>query len=535
MADRPHEAGGKRPCSADGPAGVLTATCMHREIRRNTGDLPRHQPAAREGEAGPQEDSERPILPLKPGNPGGGKGPRVTVIAGSGESREIGHMGLSTPPKVRKLQAALHAKAKGSPDFRFYSLYDKLYREDVLAYAYRRCKANGGAPGVDGRTFSDIESYGRQGWLGELAKELKDKTYRPKAVRRAWIPKPNGKRRPLGIPTIRDRVVQMAATVILEAIFEADFQPEQHAYRPNRGAHDAIRQVHRSVSRGYREVVDADLSGYFDSIPHAELMKSAARRVSDGPMLHLVKMWLQMPVEETDRKGKIHRSTRARDEGRGTPQGAPISPLLANIYMRRFLVAWKVLGLQKALRAHIVNYADDFVICCRGSAREAHQAMGQIMEKLRLTVNTEKTSICRLPEESFEFLGYTIGRCYSPQTGKSYIGTRPSRKRLKRVFQAVRELTAPEWLPVDVREVVGKLNRLLAGWANYFCLGPVSKAYRAVDAHVRKRLRHWLRRKHQESAGGVRRWPDTYLHGHLGLIRLTERTRSLPWAKGMRS
>lgn len=459
---------------------------------------------------------------------------------GSSPAQEAARAGrlavsLTTPPKVRKLQAALHAKAKEEPEFRFYSLYDKLYRMDVLQFAYQRCKANRGAPGVDGCTFRDIESYGRKKWLGEVAKELREKTYRPQPVRRVWIPKPNGKQRPLGIPTIRDRVVQMAAVLVLEPIFEADLQPEQHAYRPDHSAHDAVRQVHGLLSRGHTEVVDADLSGYFDSIPHAELMKSVARRVSDGQMLHLVKMWLQMPVEGTDGEGNTHRTTCARNEGRGTPQGAPISPLLANIYMRRFVLAWKVLGFEERLDAHIVNYADDFVICCRGTAAKADRLMRKIMEKLKLTVNEQKTSICRVPEESLDFLGYTIGRCYSPKNGRSYIGTRPSRKRLKRLFQAVRDLTDPRWLPENPETVVRRLNRLLAGWANYFCLGPVSKAYRAADAHARKRLRHWLRRKHKVRAGATRRWPDSYLEGRLGLIRLTERTRSFPWATGVRA
>ena len=209
-------------------------------------------------------------------------------------------MSLAPPPKVQKLQAALHAKAKRSPDYRFYALYDKLYRADVLWHAYRCCLVNEGAPGVDGKTFQDIKAYGEDRWLDELAEELRTKTYRPQPVRRVYIPKPDGKQRPLGIPTIKDRVVQMAAVLVLEPIFETALQPEQHAYRPGRSALDAVRQVHRLLSTGHTEVVDADLSGYFDSIPHAELIKSAARRISDRHVLHLLKMWLQMPVEEID-------------------------------------------------------------------------------------------------------------------------------------------------------------------------------------------------------------------------------------------
>jgi len=442
---------------------------------------------------------------------------------------EIG-VSLETPQTVRKLQAALHAKAKGSPSFRFYSLYDKLSRADILAHAYAACKANRGTAGVDGQTFADIEAYGTERWLGELAEELRDKTYRPQAVRRVWIPKPNGKQRPLGIPTIRDRVVQMAAVVVLGPIFDADLQPEQYAYRPGRSALDAVQKVHRLVNNGHTEVVDGDLSGYFDTIPHVELVRCVARRISDGAMLHLIKQWLTTPVEETDGRGHCHRTTRNKDEGRGVPQGAPLSPLLSNLYMRRFVLGWKVLGHEKRLDAHIVNYADDFVICCRGTASEASRAMRNMMARLRLTVNEDKTHTCRLPEETFDFLGYTIGRWYSPRTGRAYLGTRPSKKKVQRLFARISEMTSRRTLLQDAQVVTGQLNRLLCGWANYFCLGPVSKAYRAVDAHVTSRLRRWLCAKHKVSSGGYSRYSDRYLTERLGLVRLPLLPRRYPCA-----
>ena len=350
-------------------------------------------------------------------------------------------MSLSPPAKVGKLQAALHTKAKNSPDYRFYALYDKLYRRDVLDFAYTRCRDNDGAPGVDRQGFRDIKEYGVDRWLDELAEELRSGTYQPQPVRRVYIPKPDGKQRPLGIPCIKDRVVQMAAVVVLEPIFEADLEPEQHAYRPGRDALYAVRRVERHLRTGHTEVVDADLSGYFDSIPHAELMKSVSRRISDGRMLRLIKMWLETPVEETDAKGNRHRTTRNKDQGMGTPQGSPISPLLSNIYMRRFVKGWRTGGHERRLDAHIVNYADDFVICCRGTAEEAMNVMRAMMSKLKLTVNEKKTRLCRLPEETFDFLGYTLGRNYDCRTGEPYLGPRPSRKKIERLCREIHELT----------------------------------------------------------------------------------------------
>jgi group II intron reverse transcriptase/maturase len=441
-------------------------------------------------------------------------------------------MSLTPPTKVQKLQETLHVKAKESPDYRFHQLYDKVYRRDVLEYAYRCCSANGGAPGVDGQTFADIEKYGMGRWLDELTEELRKKTYRPEAVRRVNIPKPGqlGRTRPLGIPTVTVRVVQTAALLVLEPIFEADLQPEQYAYRPNRSALDAIRAIHALVNTGHTEVVDADLSGYFDSIPHSELMKSVARRVSDRHILHLIKMWLIAPVEETDERGRKQRTTRNKDLKRGSPQGSPISPLLSNLYMRRFILGWKVLGHEKRLGAKIVNYADDFVICCRGSADRAMTTMRAMMQKLKLTVNETKTHVCRLPDEAFDFLGYTIGRCYSTRTGRAYLGTQPSRKKVLGLCREISEMTGRRWTLLDAADRVSRLNRMLVGWANYFCLGPVSKAYRIVDRHVRHRLRQWLCAKHKVQGQGTSQYPDEYLEQTLGLVRLQVRTRNFPWA-----
>ena len=440
-------------------------------------------------------------------------------------------MSLQAPTKLQKLQQTLHAKAKESPEFRFYALYDKIYREDILAHAYRLARHNGGKPGVDGEDFSDIEAYGVERWLGERAQALKEKRYRASPVRRVFIPKPNGKQRPLGIPTIRDRVVQTAAVLVLAPIFEADLQPEQYAYREGRNAHHAVRHVHKLLNTGYTDVIDADLSGYFDAIPHAELMQSVARRVSDRHVLALIKQWLVVAVEEDDGHGRRKRTTRAKDSKRGIPQGAPISPLLSNLYMRRFLLGWKTLGLEDRLHARIVNFADDFVICCRGTGQQAMDAMRAMMDRLKLTVNEAKTGRCRIPQEHFDFLGYTFGRCYSTQTGRAYIGTRPSKKSIQKVCRTISEATSRRWLLTDSEDRVVTLNRILVGWANYFSLGPVSKAYRSVDSHATERLRRWLRKKHKQPGQGTARFPDEHLYDDLGLRRLSVRTRDFPWAK----
>jgi RNA-directed DNA polymerase len=427
------------------------------------------QPDSREGQDGPSGVAERPVVPRTPGNAGRGKGPWFQTQGMTKTTAGRLAMSLTPPVKVGKLQAALHSKAKDAPDYRFYALYDKIYRRDILEYAYIRCRVNDGAPGVDGQTFEMIEALGVDRWLDELTEALRNQTYQPQAVRRVNIPKDGqpGQFRPLGIPCLRDRVVQMAAVLVLGPIFEADLQPEQHAYRPDRSALDAVKEVETLLRWGYTDVIDADLSGYFDSIPHGDLMKSVSRRISDGRVLRLIKMWLETPVEEIDDQGRRHRTTRNKDEAKGTPQGSPISPLLANIYMRRFILGWKTGGHAQRLKARIVNYADDFVICCRGTADEAMIRMRSMMSKLKLTVNETKTRTCRVPEETFDFLGYTFGVCHNRRTGQAYVGAKPSKKKIQRLCREISDVTSRRWLLLPVEDVVTHLNRKLRGWGNY--------------------------------------------------------------------
>jgi RNA-directed DNA polymerase len=441
-------------------------------------------------------------------------------------------MSLPTPSEnVEKLQTSLQTKAKAEPAFRFYALWDKVCRLDVLHEAYRRCRANAGAAGVDGETFGKIDAQGPERWLARLREELTSGRYVPKPLLRVWIPKSNGGQRPLGIPTIRDRVVQMSAVLIIGPIFEADLLPQQYGFRPGLDAKMALRRVYWHVTQhGRREIVDADLRDYFTSIPHSPLMRSLARRISDGRMLRIIKSWMTAPVVEVI-GGQPVQTTEAKRTRRGTPQGGVISPLLANLYFRRFLLAWHNHGHRDQLDAHIVNYADDFVICCRpGNAEAAMARMTALMTRLGLAVNATKTRIARLPEEAFDFLGYTVGRFHG-KDGRPYIGTRPSRKAVKSLLRRIHGRTTRQWYPDDPASTVGRISSILRGWCGYFDQGPVVKIYDLIRAYTERRVRRWLVRRTGRKGTGFRQIPDEYLYETLGLYAVPRRRVDLPRAK----
>ncbi len=519
--------------------GVRGAARGHGE-GRNTRDPSAQSGSGQRGSYKPsvkasaaQRESEGAVLLwiAATNNAAGGKGPCGDHV-GDARTREgmTGKTGSNSPgghrpaDKVRQLQRRLWVAAKRSPERRFHALMDRVWRADLLWEAWRRVKRNRGGAGVDGETLAAVEQYGVERMLSELASALRAGRYRPPPVLRRYSPKADGRRRPLGIPTVRDRVVQMAVTLVLEPIFEADFDDSAYGYRPKRSATDAVRAVHAALCDGYTDVVDADLSKYFDTIPHQELLQSVARRVVDRHLLHLLKMWLKVPVEERDDQGKRHMSGGKRST-RGTPQGGVISPLLANIYMHRFLRAWRERGKDQQYQARVINYADDFVILSRGHAAEALAWTRWAMTHLGLTLNETKTCLRTAPRESFDFLGYTFGQARYRKTGQTYLAARPSTRSVQRLKRAVRAQLRPgnqeSWPAVRTR-----LNRTLRGWATYFRYGSRATAGRAVDNYVYASVRHFLRRRHKVPTRGTRRFSAEQVFGPLGVYRM----RPLPSA-----
>lgn len=427
------------------------------------------------------------------------------------------------PPKLAALRQKLAQKAKQQPQFRFYSLYGGVIDKDTLLAAWWKVCSNGGAAGVDGISIEQIvrKENGEQSLLQEIGEELRAKTYRPEPVKRVYIPKANGKMRPLGIPTVKDRVVQMAVLLILEPIFEADFVDCSYGFRPGRCAHQALEQIRQHLLDGKTSVYDADLKGYFDTIPHDKLMACVKMRVVDGSVLKLIRQWLEAPVVEPPEKPGDKPTVKRNDKG--TPQGGVISPLLANIYLHWFDKAFhRTDGPAHWAKARLVRYADDFVVLARHQSQRLRQHIEDKLEKwLKLELNREKTRVVNVRKESLDFLGYTF--CYVHSRlypGTKVLSMRPSAKAVQRQKDALRWLTSAAMRTVPVTELIGRINRQLRGWGNYFGRGYWKDAFHEINGHVQVRLAVHLRNKSQRRYR-VPEGQTLYQHlQSLGLIHL---------------
>lgn len=394
---------------------------------------------------------------------------------------------LTNIEKIREFQRKLYDKAKTNPKYRFYTLYDKTYRTDILEEAYRKAKANGGACGVDGETFEDIETNGRAEYVAILQKELKEERYKPKPVKRVYIPKANGKERPLGIPTVRDRIVQTAFLLVLEPVFEADFTESSYGFRAKKSAHGAVREIYKYLNWGCEEIYDVDIEKYFDTVDHWKLIRLLAQRISDGQILHVIKQWLSCGYIEDNQ----HRQSK-----QGTPQGGVISPLLANVYLNPVDKAFERGGINNISKGsiHIVRYADDMIILAQKNLDKGIDLLESYTKRLGLSINKEKTRRLNLKEDKkVEFLGFQFQRVESRKTKSRLILVYPSPSSQKRCKDKIRKLISHS-LPLKIGDQIRNVNKFLVGWTNYYRLGNSSKVLNQICHYVNKRVRHLIQR-----------------------------------------
>lgn len=437
---------------------------------------------------------------------------------------------LETPDRIRELQRKLYRKVKQEPNYRFYLLYDKVYRRDILSHSYRLVRANKGASGVDGLTFESIEEGegGAEKYLDEIAEDLERKTYRPMPVRRVYIPKSDGRQRPLGIPTIKDRVVQMAVKLVIEPIFEADFEDNSYGFRSKRDAHQAMDDVSLQLRMGKTQVIDADISKYFDSIPHDKLLALVAKRIVDKHILRLIKQWLKASVVEERKDGK----KRTEGNPRGTPQGGVILPLLANIYLHVLDRIWRMKKVEERFKARLIRYADDFVVLCQGQPERVLKGIKAVLRSLELSLNEDKTRVIDAKKQSFDFLGFTLEVRKNPKTGRRFPLITPAKEAMAEIRAEIKALTCRNNLRLPKEVIIRRLNELVRGWTGYFYYGNCSRNLTKLKEFLDGRVRIYLRRKHAKKSRGYKAYPYKYLYGNLGLYKIPT---TAPWTQAAKA